>query len=142
MDPIVSQIISWSRTYRQAADAAFDAVADSLDADPDNTAKQLDFKQAVQYHSTILNSCSALLTVAMQIVANDAAATLAAIQAGTQQLVAVQANIAKVQKVVDVLADLVTTTADIVTAVTTLQPAKVASAASDIGTLVKDTIGA
>jgi len=138
---IVPQIAAWSKIYRDAADRALDAAASAAAANPNDAAKQLDFKQSVQNHSTVLSNCSDMLTAAMQIVAADAAKTLGAINDGTNQLAAVLDKIAAVQKVVDILADLVTTTADVVTAVTTLDPSKVVDAANDLKTLVSDTIG-
>lgn len=139
-NPVVTLILSWSQTYRDVADTAFDVVADAMLADPTSAAKQLDYKQAVQHHSAVLNDCAAMAIAAMEIIADDASATLAAIDEGTRQLQDVMDEIASAQRVIDVLADLATTTGDVIAAVTTLDLSKVVAAAEDLKTLVQDTV--
>jgi uncharacterized membrane protein YgcG len=140
-NPVVAQIQAWSQTYRDCADSALNAATSRYTANPSDAALELDYKQALQYHSSVLLLCGDMLTAAMQIVANDATNTLSGINNGTSRLNAVLNNVSTVQRVVDVLADLVTTVTDVVAAVSTLSPAKVLSAVKDLQTLVNDTVG-
>jgi hypothetical protein len=139
-DPVVALILSWSQVYRASADKAFDIVASAVEDDP-SPANQLDYKQAVQRHSAVLNSCAALAIAAMKIISADAATTLGPIDKGTARLKGVLDKIAGTQRVMDILADVATAAADVVDAVTSLDPSKIHTAASELKTLVEDTIG-
>lgn len=140
-NPVVTQVLAFTRIIRDAADRALDAVSARAAANPADNATQLDFRQGVQAHAAVLLACSNMLTAAIGIVADDATQNLAPITNATNQLAGVVNRISSLQRAADVLADLVTTATDIVAAVTTLNPAKILAAAGDVQTVVQDTIG-
>jgi hypothetical protein len=140
-NPVVTQVTAWTKTYQDLADKALATAASNLAADIDSPSKKADYEQAKQHQSTIIDQCSAMLDAAMRVVAANATQTLSGITNGTNELQAVVDHIAKAQKVADVLADAVTAVSDIVAAVTTLSPGKIASAVSDLKTVVTDLTG-